>query len=145
MDGQVTARTLVCAIPKAVIVSWVNKRLEEVGKAGDGQQVGDLGRQAGAGIRVSLVIDLGLLGGLHREEGRIICPFAMAQRDEALIGQFFFPAVRNGDFGGALQRHVAIVSLKGVGRQAFHQAAAFDAADGGAPTVLRKRTSEARA
>ena len=32
MDGQVTARTLVCAIPKAVIVSWVNKRLEEMGK-----------------------------------------------------------------------------------------------------------------
>ena len=32
MDGQVTARTLVCAIPKAVIVRWVNKRLEEMGK-----------------------------------------------------------------------------------------------------------------
>jgi len=32
MDGQVTARTLVCAIPKAVIVSWVTKRLEAMGK-----------------------------------------------------------------------------------------------------------------
>ena len=32
MDGQVTARTLVCAIPNAVIVSWVNKRLEAMGK-----------------------------------------------------------------------------------------------------------------
>ena len=32
MDGQVTAGTLVCAIPKAVIISWVKKRLEELGK-----------------------------------------------------------------------------------------------------------------
>jgi len=32
MDGQVTARTLVCAIPKAVIVSWVTMRLEKMGK-----------------------------------------------------------------------------------------------------------------
>ncbi len=32
MDGQVTARPLICAIPKSVIVSWVNKRLEEMGK-----------------------------------------------------------------------------------------------------------------
>jgi hypothetical protein len=32
MDGQVTARTFVCAIPKAVIVSWVTKRLEKMGK-----------------------------------------------------------------------------------------------------------------
>ena len=36
MDGQVTARTLVCAIPKAVIVRWVNKRLEEMGKVPNG-------------------------------------------------------------------------------------------------------------
>lgn len=32
MDGQVTARTLVCAIPKAVIVSWVTRKLDAIGK-----------------------------------------------------------------------------------------------------------------
>ena len=32
MDGQVTARTLVCAIPNSAIVGWVTKRLDEMGK-----------------------------------------------------------------------------------------------------------------
>ena len=32
MDGQDTAGTLVCAIPKPVIVGWLNRRLAEMGK-----------------------------------------------------------------------------------------------------------------
>jgi hypothetical protein len=58
------------------------------------------------------------------------------QRDEAEIAQFLLAAVGDGDFGRALERHFALVGLEGVGRQVFHQAAAFDAADRRAPAEV---------
>ena len=59
----------------------------------------------------------------------------MHQRDEARVGQLLLAPIGDGDLGRALERDVAFVGAEGVGRQPLDQAAAFDAADGGAPAV----------
>ena len=89
-------------------------------------------------VAESLIVKLRLVAGLDAEERRIVGALAVHQRNETLIGKFFFAAVGDGDFGRALQRHVAFIGAESVRRQAFHQAAAFHAANGRAPAVRRE-------
>ena len=78
---------------------------------------------------------LRLVGGLAAEERGVVRALAVAQRNKAEIVELLLAPVRDGDFGGALQGDIALVGLESVGRQTLHQAAAFHAADGGAPVV----------
>ena len=69
----------------------------------------------------------------------------MHQRSESQVGQFLLATVGDDGFGGALERHVAVLGGKGMAGQAVHQAATLHPADGGAPSIARERVSDARA
>ena len=77
-------------------------RLQVVREARDRHDVRQLRRQARVGVGRFLVVQLGLLRGLHAEERRVVGALAVHQRNEAQIRQFFFAAVGDGHFGGAL-------------------------------------------
>ncbi|MNZ48256.1 hypothetical protein D3C78_659950 [compost metagenome] len=66
----------------------------------------------------------------------------MHQRNEAQIRKLFFAAVGDGDLGRALEGDFTVVSLEGMGRQAFDQTATFDTADRHTPAVARERIGD---
>jgi hypothetical protein len=107
-----------------------------VSKAADGEDVRQLCREAGIGVGRFLVVQLGFLGGLDTEKRGIIGVLAMDQGDETLVGQFLFPAIRDGDFGGALHDDISVIRAEVVDRKPVDHAAAFDATDSGAPMVF---------
>jgi hypothetical protein len=62
----------------------------------------------------------------------------MNQRNEALIGEFFFAAIGDGHFRRALHGDIAVVRSEVVNRQPFHQAASFHAAHRDTHPVFRE-------
>ena len=60
------------------------------------------------------------------------------------LGQFVLAPVRNGDLGRTLGGHVAVIGDERVGGKTFHQSAAFDAADRGAPLMPGKSIGQPR-
>src|ERR1017187_7094537 len=77
--------------------------------------------------------------------GVVLGALAMHQGRKAQVGKLLFPAVGDDGLGGALEGHVAVLGGESVGGQAVHQAAAFHAADGGAPAVTRESVGDAGA
>ena len=63
----------------------------------------------------------------------------MNERNKPVVGKFLLAAVRNGDLGRALHSDFALVGLECMCWQSLYETAAFDAADGYAPTMHRKR------
>ena len=78
-------------------------RLQIMREARHGENVRQLRGEPRVGVGRVLVVELGLVGRLHAEEGRVVGALAVHQRNEALIGQFLLAAVGDGDFGRALQ------------------------------------------
>ena len=66
-------------------------------------------------LAASLSYLAALLRGLGAKEGRVIGIFAVHQRNEAQVAEFFLTAVGDGNFSGALERHFAFVGLESVG------------------------------
>src|SRR4029077_20145733 len=86
----------------------------------------------------------GLIRGLHAEKGRIVRALAMDEGNEALVGEFFFAAIRDGDFRRTFQSDVAFVRAESMRREPFNEASAFHTADRCTPTILsesRRQTS----
>ena len=96
-------------------------------KAAHRQHVGKLCRKARVRIGRLFVEQLGPVDGLHAEEGRIVRSLAMDEGNQTLIGKFLFATIRNRNFGGALQRNIALVCSERMSRKAFYQASTFNA------------------
>ena len=109
-----------------------------VSETGNGQDVAEIGREPGVGIGGIGIVLFGFLTTLHTEEGRIIGVLAVHERNETEIGQILFAAISNGYFGGSFHGDIAFVGGEIVHRQSLNLAAAFHAANGGAPVVLRE-------
>ena len=117
--------------------------LKVVREPGHRKYVLELRRKAGVRVGSVAVVLLGLLTGLGSEKRRIIGPLAMNQWDEAEVRQLLFAPVGYGNFGGALQRNIAVISLEGVGGQPFHQPSALNAPNRSAPAELREGVRQA--
>src|SRR5262249_10891217 len=118
--------------------------LHVVGESRRRHDVRDASGQLGVGISRFFVVTLRFVAGLYAKERGVIGALAMDQRSQTLVRQFFFTSVSDGDLGGAFQGSVAIIRTEGMRRKSLNQSAAFDAADGHAPTVLRKGVRHSR-
>src|SRR6185437_3998 len=72
-------------------------RFQVMSEARHRKQVLQLGRKPRVGVCGIGVVFLRFLAGLRAKKRRIVGALAMHQRDEPEIGQFFFPAVSDGD------------------------------------------------
>src|ERR1700733_9087468 len=114
-------------------------------KTGHGKDVRHLRREPRIRVRCVLVIELRLVRRLHAEEGRVVGSLAVNERHQALIGQFFFAAIRDLSLRRALQSNIPLVGEEVMRGQIFYKTAAFYAADSSAPAVFSESICETRA
>src|SRR5262245_13129997 len=119
--------------------------LQVVREARAGELVRQQGGDLGVRRRLVGVVLLRLLARARAHEDGVVRVLVVRQRDEAEVVQFGLATIGDGEFGRALRRDVAVVGREGVDRQPLDHTAAFLAADGGGPPVLRERVGDARA
>ncbi|MPN00342.1 hypothetical protein SDC9_147536 [bioreactor metagenome] len=113
--------------------------LQVVGEAAGGKQIGKPRAEVGIGGGVGVVVLGRFVQRLGADEGGKVGVFLVHQGHEAILGQFCFASVRDGDLGGAFHVYSAIVGGKAVHRQILHCTARFDTAYAGTPAVFLER------
>jgi hypothetical protein len=109
--------------------------LEVVREAAGREEVGEAGAELGVGGRVGSSYSAGLWSALGADEDGVVGVLPVREGHEPVLGELRLAPVGDGDLGGALHVHAAVVGGEGVAGEALDHAARLDAADAGAPAV----------